>query len=69
MKKMKVLGLAAVCLSFIVLAGTSAIGQDAIRIGTLYPFTGPLAMFGTELSPEPGLRPVFNLALELAVAL
>ena len=48
MKKMKVLGLAAVCLSFIVLAGTSAIGQDAIRIGTLYPFTGPLAMFGTE---------------------
>jgi hypothetical protein len=25
-----------------------------------------LAMFGTELSPEPGLRPVFNLMLELA---
>ena len=32
-------------------------------------FTLNLAMFGTELSPEPGLRPVFNLALELALAL
>jgi hypothetical protein len=36
------------------------------RLGKL---TLNLAMFGTELSPEPGLRPVFNLMLELAFTL
>jgi branched-chain amino acid transport system substrate-binding protein len=46
MKRTKILGLAVVCFS-LGIAGT-AIGQDAIRIGTLYPFTGPLAMLGTE---------------------
>jgi branched-chain amino acid transport system substrate-binding protein len=48
MKRTKLWGWVAVGLSFVLLGGTSALGQDSIRIGTLYPFTGPLAMLGTE---------------------
>ncbi len=47
-KRQFLIGMAMVGLAVIFLTGTSAVGQDAIRIGTLYPFTGPLALFGNE---------------------
>lgn len=40
--------MAMVSLMVVLLTGISASAQDTVRIGTLYPFTGPLALFGNE---------------------
>lgn len=43
-----VLCLSIACLPLILWTAIPALGQEGIRIGTLYPLTGPLALFGNE---------------------